>query len=117
MSIIGYSITLLSLYTLYVGEVFFGLVVFIVGGFLAKKLFMCLRSLGVVMMLGCTAFGFHNAYTPMVLFLIFIGFIFACFNTKRTSQHDGNGGWGIDFDAFSSGSDSGGGGDCGGGGD
>ena len=41
-----------------------------------------------------------------VLFIIFVGFVFACFNTKRRSDN----GWGIDMDfsSFGSSSDSGG---------
>lgn len=117
MSIIGHVIALLGLYGLYAGEIIIGGIIFFVGGLLASKLFFCLRSSGVMTMVISVSYGFHNEFTPTVLFLIFVGFVLACFNTRRSSQGYDNG-WGFDFDFSSSGSgsDFGGGGDCGGGG-
>jgi len=114
MILIGYLAALFALYVFYVGEVIAGSILFIVGGWLAKKLFFCLRSIGVVTMVVSIAYGFHHGYTPLVLFGVFIGFVFACFNTRRTSKDCGSG-WGFDFDLSSLGSDSDCGGDGGGG--
>lgn len=116
MNILGHILALLGLYSLYAGEMVIGSIIFFLGGFVASKLFFSLRSCGVMMMVTSIAYGFHNEYTPLVVFLIFIGFVLACFNTSRTSSNQG-GGWGIDIDLSStgSGSDFGGGGDCGGG--
>jgi hypothetical protein len=117
MSIIGHLIALLGLYGLYAGEIVIGSIILFGGGFLASKLFFCLRSSGVMTMVISIAYGYHNEFTPTVLFLIFVGFILACFNTRRGSRGYDNG-WGFDFDFSSSGSGSDfGGGDCGGGGD
>lgn len=117
MSIIGHLIALIGLYALYTGAIIFGGVLFFLGGFIAGKLFICLRSGGVLTMVVSIAYGYHNEFTPTVLFIIFVGFVLACFNTKRTSRRSDDG-WGIDIDFASFGSSSGsGGGDCGGGGD
>jgi len=116
MNIIGHLIALLGLYGLYSGWIFLGCLGFLVGGVLAGKLFFCLRSGGVLAMVTSVAYGYHNEYTATVIFIIFIGAVFACFNSKRVAQTNDNG-WGFSFDISSgSGSDSGGGGDCGGGG-
>lgn len=117
MMIIGYLITFASLYLLYMGEILIGSIIFVVGGVLAKKLFLCIRSCGVLLMVSSIAYGYHNQYSPLIFFLIFVGFVMACFNTHPhcTSQSYDGGGWGIDLDMF--GSDSSGGGDFGGGGD
>ena len=84
----------------------FGGIIFFLGGFIAGKLFICLRSGGVLTMVVSIAYGYHNEFTPTVLFIIFVGFVFACFNTTRRSDN----GWGIDMDfsSFGSSSDSGG---------
>jgi len=115
MTIIGHLIALLGLYGLYSGWLVVGCLGFLVGGVLAGKLFFCLRSGGVLAMVTSFAYGYHNEFTPMVIWIIFIGAVFACFNSKRVTQTNDNG-WGFSFDV-SSGSDSGGGGDCGGGGE
>lgn len=117
MSLIGHLIALAGLYALYTNGIIIGGILFFLGGFLARKLSFCFRSSGVMLMLLSTAYGFHNEYTPTIFFLIFMGFVLACFNTRRSSSND-NGGWGFDIDLSSSGSgsDSCGGGDSGGGG-
>ncbi|NRB41971.1 MAG: hypothetical protein HRU20_26440 [Pseudomonadales bacterium] len=74
---------------------------------------MSIRSSGVMLLVISIAFAYHNGFTPLVLFLILVGFVLACFNSKRVN---GSGGWGfdIDFSSIGSGSSDGGGGDCGG---
>jgi len=116
MNIIGHLIALTGLYILYAGEIVFGGILFFFGGFLAKKLFFSLRSAGVMTMVIAIAHGFHHGFTPIILLIAFVGFVLACFNTRRSNQRS-DGGWGFDieFSDFGSGSD--GGGDCGGGGD
>ena len=104
--IIGHLIAFLGLFSLYAGAMVFGGIIFFLGGFIAGKLFICLRSGGVLTMVVSIAYGYHNEFTPTVLFIIFVGFVFACFDTKRRSDN----GWGIDMDfsSFGSSSDSGG---------
>lgn len=117
MNVIGHLIALLGLYILYTGALIFGGVVFFLGGFIARKLFITLRSSGVLTMVVSIAYGYHNEFTPTVLFIVFMGFVLACFNTRRASRRTEDG-WGIDFNFSSSGSNAdAGGGDCGGGGD
>jgi hypothetical protein len=115
MSLVGYILALIGIYGLYNGDLILGGIIFFVGGFFAKKLFFSIRSSGVMTMALSIAYGYHNEYSPTILFLIFIGFVLACFNSKRESRDDG---WGIDFDFSSLGSnshsDGDGGGDCGG---
>ena len=105
MEIIGYLVTFLSLYMLYVGEIVVGGFLFILGGVLAKKVFFCVRSFGVVVMVISIAYGYHTSFSPYILFIVFIGFVMACFNTRRTSDRIDSA-WGIDFDLSSLGSDS-----------
>lgn len=100
---IGYLIALLGLYSLFQGDLIVGGVIFFIGGFSARKITICLRSVGVMTLVIATAYGYHNEFSPTVLFILLIGFILACFNTKRTS---GNDYWGIDFDLSSLGSES-----------
>lgn len=123
--VLGYLLVAAGLYGFYIGEIVLAALLFSFGGFLAKKLFISIRSTGVITMVTAIAYGFHHEYTELVLCIIFVGFVLACFNSKRSSSRDGGGDgsggeWGIDFDFSSgSGSDSGGwgGGDGGGGGD
>jgi len=109
MSTVGYLIALLGLYVLYTGSIAFGGVIFFLGGFIAGRLFICLRSGGILTMIVSIAYGYHNEFTPTVLFLVFVGFVLACFNTKRSSRRSDDG-WGfdIDFSSLGSGSDNGG---------
>ena len=116
MSIIGHLIALLGLYVLYIGAIIWGSILFSLGGIVAHKLYVSLRSSGFVNMVISIAYGYHNEFTPLVLFLIFVGFVLACFTTKRASRDSGDG-WGINLDLSSGSSSDGGGGDCGGGGD
>lgn len=116
MSIIGHLIALLGLFGLYAGEILFGSIVFFVGGFLASKLFICLRSGGVMMMVTSIAYGYHDEYSLLLLLLIFAGFVLACFNTSQASRNHIKG-WGFDIDLYSPGSESDFGGDGDGGGD
>ena len=102
MYIVGYLLALAGLFLLYDNQLFIGGIVFFVGGFLAKKLFVSIRSSGVMLMTVSIAFGYHNENSPLVLFLVFVGFVLACFNTKRTKDD----GWGFDIDFSSFGSDS-----------
>jgi hypothetical protein len=110
MNIIGHLITLLGLYVLYTGAIVFGGFLFFLGGLIAGKLFICLRSGGVLTMVISIAYGYHNGFTPTVLVIIFVGFVLACFNSKRNSRGSDDG-WGIDIDfgSFGSSSDSDGG--------
>lgn len=120
MYIVGYFLALVGLFLLYENQLALGGLLFFAGGFIAQKLFISIRSSGVVLMAVSIAFGFHNEYSPWVLFLIFVGFVLACFNTSTTTNRSsGSDGWGFDIDFSSMGSDSGdcGGGDGGGGGD
>lgn len=114
MNIIGYLIAVLGLYGLYSGKLLLGSFLFIMGGFVAKKLLISTRSLGVTILLISSAYGYHNEFTPFILFLMFVGFVMACFNS-RSSTRDAVSEWGFDFDFSSSGNDSGG--DSGGSGD
>jgi hypothetical protein len=114
MNIIGYLISLLGLYSLYQGDLVLGCVIFFVGGFLANKISISIRSSGVMILLVATAYGYHHEFSQSVFFILLIGFALACFNTKRTS---GRSDWGFDFDFSSLGSDSDCGGSDGGGGD
>lgn len=105
MSIIGHLIAIIGLYCLFLGETAIGSIIVFIGGFLASKLSFSLRSCGVMIMVTLIPYGYHNEYTPTIIFLIFIGFVLACFNTRRTSQTHSDG-WGIDLDFSSLGSDS-----------
>ena len=120
MNLIGYGLVLGAGYLLFVNQIVIGVITFVVGGFLANRVSFSFRSAGVVLLVGCIPYGYHNSFTPLVLFLILIGFVLACFNTRRANRDDVVE-WGIDIGEIfsSSGSnDSGfGGGSDGGGGD
>jgi len=111
MSIVGYLFVLAGLFFFYENELVVGAVVFFVGGFLAKKLYFSIRSAGVMLTVVPIVYGFHNEYSPGVIFLIFVGFVMANFNTRQSSER---GEWGLDIDLSSFGSDSGSGSDGGG---
>ena len=113
MNILGYLLALAGLFLLYENQLIIGGLVFFAGGFIAKKLFISIRSSGVMLMTISIAFGYHNEFSGLVIFLILVGFIMACFNSKRTRDSDG---WGfdIDFSSIGSGSNDGGGFDGGG---
>jgi len=113
IQIIGYLFSLAGIYALYSGDLIIGGIAFAVGGFIATKLFICLRSAGVVLLVVSISYGYHFAYTAEVLFLIALGFLLACMNIKHASRHYDNG-WGIDIQLFSGDSGSGGGSDFGG---
>ena len=116
MNLIGYSIVALALYLLFVGQVFIGVVLFTIGGYVVKKLFISLRSLGVVLLVGSISYGLKNGFTAAVLFIMLVGFVMGCFNRRRT-ENDYDPGWGIDIGELlsdSDSSDSGFGGDGGG---
>ncbi|WP_370978411.1 hypothetical protein [Agaribacterium sp. ZY112] len=117
MNMIGYGLVVTAGYLLFISQIVIGIFIFVIGGFLANKISFSLRSTGVVLLVGSIPYGYHNSFTPFVLFLIFIGFILACFNTRRARRDDGVE-WGIDIGEFFSRSDSndsgfGGGGDGG----
>jgi len=128
MSIISYFLIGLSFFLLYENHWVLGLCLFSVGGFLEKKLFFSLRSIGVVMLLGSISYGYHNGFTLGVIIIAVLGFLLACTNgSKNTRGGDSGGvgstgncenGWGFEFDSDGSFfGDSDGGGDGGGGGD
>ncbi|WP_415911440.1 hypothetical protein [Neptuniibacter sp. QD37_11] len=119
MNMVGYLLAAIGLYALYTDGIVLGCAIFFIGGLLAGKLFFCLRSLGVIIIAATVAHGYHNSFTPEVLFCLAVGVFLATFNRNRSSRNnDGDNGWGIDFDFSSSGSDGGScGGDSGGGGD
>lgn len=108
MNMIGYLLAAVGLYALYTNGIVLGCVVFFIGGLLAGKLFFCLRSLGVIIIAASVAYGYHNSFTPEVLFCLAVGVFLATFNRNRSSRNnDGDDdGWGIDIDFFSSDSDS-----------
>lgn len=95
MKIFGYLLTLLALYLLLVGEVYFGAIFFVVGGGFSQKLTFSLRSLGLVIEVTAIAYGYHYGFSPGVILVMFVAFILACFNNKRA---DGGAGWGLDLD-------------------
>lgn len=105
MNLIGYSIVLAAIYLLFIGNIVVGLILFTVGGLLAKKLYASFRSLGVTLLVGSVSYGYHNGYSTFILFLIFLGFVLACFNKRRSGRDDGIE-WGIDLGDIISGSDS-----------
>ncbi|NRB42674.1 MAG: hypothetical protein HRU20_30100 [Pseudomonadales bacterium] len=114
MVIVGYILALAGLFLLYENQLVIGAVIFFVGGFLAEKLYLSIRSAGVMILAVSIAWAYQNELSGIILFLILVGFVLACFNSKRTN---GSAGWGfdIDFTSIGSGSNDGGGGDCGGG--
>jgi|GEM_PF-1977040 len=116
MNFIGYTITAFGLLLLYKNELLLGCFVFVVGGFLAKKIKISIRSAGVVILVLSVAYGYHNSYSIEVLFVMLVGFIMACVNSRRIKNAgDYDTGWGFDLDFSSLGSsDSDGGGDGGG---
>ena len=83
MSTVGYLIALLGLYVLYTGSIAFGGVIFFLGGFIAGRLFICLRSGGILTMIVSIAYGYHNEFTPTVLFLVFVGFVFKVLQSNK----------------------------------
>lgn len=112
MILLGYGIVLAALYILYSNELFFGGFLFTLGGFLAQKISISVRSAGVLILVIGLFYGYHNSFTPELLVILLIGFVMACFNTRRTSAHSD---WGIDIGWGSSDGDCGG--SDGGGGD
>lgn len=118
MFIIGYLLVALALFGFYQGELVLGAILFITGGYLAEKLFFCLRSLGVCLMVISVAYGAHHGWTPWVLGLIATGFVLGNFGTRHAGHAEG---WGFDIDlsdaADGDGGFGAGGGDGGGGGD
>lgn len=111
MTVVGYLIALAAIYLLYDGALFIGMPLFFVGGFLAGQLKIRISSLGIMMMVGGGAYGFHNEFTPAVIITIILGFFLSGLWRGRND-------WGIDLgDLFDSDGDSGGGDGSGGGGD
>lgn len=90
---------------------------FLFGGWLAGGLKLSLRSLGVVLMVGAIAVGFHHGVSLPVVITGVVGFLMANSRRRHRRGRDGDDGWGFDID-FSDFSDFGGGGDggCDGGG-
>lgn len=120
MKLIGYLFALMGLFGLYENQLILGGIIFVLGGFIARKVSPSIRSSGLLLMLLSIAYGYHNSFTVLVIFLIFVGFVMACFNSRRTSSHSDNGGYSSDysgdwgFDIHFSASNSGCGGDSGG---
>lgn len=122
MANIGNLIALASLYALYTNAIALGCIMLFIGGLLAGKLFFCTRSLGVIIIAGSTAFGFHNSFSTLVLLCLAIGIILALGLFRQRSSNNGGGGDGegwfnLDFSSESdsnnssdSSSDGGGGG-------
>ena len=112
MNIIGYFLVLVGLFFLYGNELVIGGLGFSIGGFLAKKLSISIRSAGVMLMVVPIAYGYHYEYEPIVIVLIVVGFVLANVNSKGTFERNE---WGFDIDFSSIGSDGdnadGGGGD------
>lgn len=110
MIVIGYVVVIASLFLLYENVLFFGGIVLFIGGFLARKIYISVRGAEVMLMVLSTAYGYHNGYEPLVLFLIIVGFVMASSNRRYRQERDD---WGFEFDLSSFGSsDSNGGGDC-----
>ncbi|WP_111977841.1 hypothetical protein [Algibacillus agarilyticus] len=93
-TLMGYFISTLGGLFLYKGELTLGIIVFFIGGLLAQKVSISIRSTGLILMIGSITYGYHHAYEPKILCLIVIGFILACWKNKRCRErHD----WGFDL--------------------
>lgn len=97
MYIVGYLLAALAMYLLYLNELVVGGIIFLAGGVIASRLSLSVRSAGVLLMVISIAYGSHNGFDPLVLFLIFISFIMANFNSSRSSDGE-DWDWGFDFD-------------------
>ena len=102
MAIVGYLLAAIAGYLLYDGALIGGLPLFFVGGFLSGNLKISLSSLGIMMMIGGGAYGYHNEFSPEVIVTIVIGLVLSGLGGRA-------GGWEIDLgDIFDSDSDGGG---------
>lgn len=119
VKIVGYLVALAGLALLYKDNLVIGLGVFIAGGFLAKGLFISLKSLGIVGTVGIFAFGYHHGFTPLLYFLLAVCVVMVLFNRRRASAGgELEWGWDLDWgDIFGGDGGSCDGGDGGGGGD
>ncbi len=112
---VGYLAVVLGLMMLYRNELFAGLVVFSVGGLLARRLYFSPSSAGLLLLLGSSAFGFHHGFSLLLGLLMLLGFVMAGLSGGRSRAGE----WGFDLgwqfhDLLGSGSDDsgeGGGGD------
>jgi len=102
VGIIGYLLAIIACYLLYEGALIVGLLLFFVGGFLSGNLKISVSSLGIIMVIGGGAYGYHHEFTLEVVITMIVGFILSGFGGR-------SGGWEIDLgDFFDSGSDGGG---------
>ena len=118
MWVLGYGLVCTALGLFYLGWIPFASAALFAGGLLAKRMSVSVRSIGILIMVTATAWGFHHGFDPYVWAAIVVGFLMA--NAKNRSKESTD--WGFDFDFSPSGSGSGssggydGGSDGGGGG-
>lgn len=75
MSSLGYLVAIVGVVLLYDNSLAFGLILFFMGGALAGDLKISIPSLGIMIVVGGIAYGFHNGFSDPVIVAIFVGLI------------------------------------------
>lgn len=75
MAIFGYLTLIAGAILLYDNSISIGLLLVFFGGFLSGNLKISMSSLGVMIIVGGSAYGFHNEFTDSIILTIVIGFI------------------------------------------
>lgn len=115
MFVLGYVLAAGGFFFFYLNELLIGAALLMLGGVLAQRMSLCVRSIGFMIMILSAVFQFHNGFQPWLMIALVFGFAMANSPTKIGKRH--HWGFAIDFgSAVSGGSGDGyGGGDGGGG--
>lgn len=118
MRIAGTLLAIAGMALLYKNNLYIGILAFVLGGFLAKGLYLSVKSLGIVGGAFLVPYGYHNEFTPFIYVLLAICFVLIFFARRRIDS-SGAAEWGFEFaleDMFDSDGGPFDGGDGGGGG-
>lgn len=96
IKVTGILLALAGLALLYKDNLVIGLCIFVLGGVLAKGLYISLKSAGLVSGVGLLAFGHHQGFTPWLYMALLVCFILVFFNRRRGSGSSDME-WGCDF--------------------
>ncbi|MCG8668045.1 MAG: hypothetical protein MI867_01425 [Pseudomonadales bacterium] len=116
MRIVGILLAIGGLALLYTNSLLLGMTSFILGGFLAKGLFVSIKSIAMVTGVLLLAFGYHNEFTPLMIGILVVCVVIVFFSKRRVDS-SGAMEWGCDWDLQDIFGDGGDGGCDGGGGD
>ena len=103
-TIVGYGLVILAIFLFYQNWILAGTFTFVVGGGMAERLSISLRTLGLVFMVSSGATIFHQGFGVFTTIVLIYGFYLA--NSKSHSGRE----WGFDIDWSDIGDGDGGGG-------